>query len=125
MHLSIDETDRSSNKIEIVEKICPEFEIIGNFDQPKEITINKSINIEDQSFNLPASLIDKSASEGTLLQNEKDIRLGENQNREVDSNKIENSSSSKLSSQNLLDCSLPKNEILNLEMDQNIAIGKF
>ena len=125
MHLSIDETDRSSSKIEIVEKICPEFETIGNIDQPKEITINKSINIEDQSFNLPASLIDKSASEGTLLQNETDIRLWQNQNPEVDCNKIENSNTSKLSSQNLLDCSLPKNEILNLEMDQNIAIGKF
>ena len=125
VHLSIDESYKSSDKIEILEKICPEFETIGNIGQPNEITINQSINSEDQSLNIPASLMDKSAPEGTLLQNEKDICLEESQKQEGDIKKIENFSTSKLSSQNLLDCSLPKNEVLNLEMDQNIVRGKF
>ena len=125
VHLSLVETDTSLNKIEIAEKVCPEFETIGNIDQPNEILINKSINSEDQSFNLPASLMDKSPSEVPSFQNEKEIVLDENQKQQDDSKAIENSNTSKLSSHNLLDSSLPKNEILNLEMDQNIAKGEF
>ena len=95
----------------------------------ENLIITNEVKIENQksdvqSSNLVPNLLETSASEFSLLQSEKEINLIESPEDIPVPIKNKNSNAPTLSSSNLLDCSLPKQETLNLEMDKEAPRGK-
>ena len=77
------------------------------------------------SSNLTLNLVETSASDFSLLESEKGINLIESPKNISVPKEIKDSSAPTLSSKNLLDCSLPKQETFNSEMDKDALLGKL
>ena len=122
-HLDLEEPEKKVDENERNKKYNDDNLTVENSIITNEVKIENQKS-DVQSSNLVPNLLETSASEFSLLKSEKEINLIESPKDIPVPNKNKNSNAPTLSSSNLLDCSLPKQETLNLEMDKEAPRGK-